>query len=353
MYITLTTRGILIILAGVIALASIPLTTNAQYRRSFDREAWEEWRERMEDSEEGVEALSDEEISRTESRRTSSSTRRKISNLDDDPVTNLPIPILFGVELRNLFPNFGDPRDGGARKHEGLDLMATKGTPIVSPTEAVVLRTGTGESAGKYVYTANPGGETFIYMHLDEIADIDEGDELEVGELIGYVGNTGNASGGPAHLHFEIRKNRTPNDPFPRISKIITLKDKIEYLDEILKDHDDEEELAQFLVQQYRGDFLAARAISIELPEAIEEELGVTPVPVTTGGLDLTLGSQGPQVVTLQLFLIGKGFSIPAGATGYFGAQTQAALIAFQRANGITPAAGYYGPITRARIAAM
>jgi peptidoglycan hydrolase-like protein with peptidoglycan-binding domain len=65
---------------------------------------------------------------------------------------------------------------------------------------------------------------------------------------------------------------------------------------------------------------------------------------------DLTIGASGADVTALQTWLISKGYSIPAGATGYFGAQTQAALAAYQAANGITPAAGYFGPITRAKV---
>lgn len=68
---------------------------------------------------------------------------------------------------------------------------------------------------------------------------------------------------------------------------------------------------------------------------------------------DLTVGSTGADVTALQTWLISKGFSIPAGATGYFGAQTKAAVAAFQAANAITPAAGYFGPITRAKVAAL
>jgi peptidoglycan hydrolase-like protein with peptidoglycan-binding domain len=67
---------------------------------------------------------------------------------------------------------------------------------------------------------------------------------------------------------------------------------------------------------------------------------------------DLTVGVTSTQVTALQTWLIAKGFSIPAGATGYFGAQTKAALAAFQSASGIAPAAGYFGPLTRAYIAA-
>lgn len=69
--------------------------------------------------------------------------------------------------------------------------------------------------------------------------------------------------------------------------------------------------------------------------------------------MDLTLGSTGAEVTALQNWLISKGQSIPAGATGYFGAQTQAALAAWQAANGISPAAGYFGPITRAKVNGM
>ena len=65
---------------------------------------------------------------------------------------------------------------------------------------------------------------------------------------------------------------------------------------------------------------------------------------------DLTLGSTGADVTALQNWLISKGHTIAAGATGYFGAQTRAALAAWQAANGITPAAGYFGPITRAKV---
>lgn len=65
---------------------------------------------------------------------------------------------------------------------------------------------------------------------------------------------------------------------------------------------------------------------------------------------NLTMGSKGADVSALQNWLIGKGFSIAAGATGYFGGQTRSALAAYQKANGITPAVGYFGPKTRASV---
>lgn len=65
---------------------------------------------------------------------------------------------------------------------------------------------------------------------------------------------------------------------------------------------------------------------------------------------DLTLGSTGSDVTALQNWLMSKGHAIAAGATGYFGAQTQAALASYQASVSISPAAGYFGPITRAKV---
>lgn len=65
---------------------------------------------------------------------------------------------------------------------------------------------------------------------------------------------------------------------------------------------------------------------------------------------NLTIGSMGADVTALQQFLISKSHAIPAGATGYFGAQTQSALAKYQAQNGINPPAGYFGPVTRAHV---
>jgi len=167
----------------------------------------------------------------------SSAIQKAIDKLDDDEVEDLPIPIVLGVSVANLWPNFGDPRDGGARTHEGLDIMAPRGSFIASPTDAVVTKIGTGDSAGNYVYTAAPGGETFAYMHLDQLPEnIEVGDVLEPGDFIGFVGNTGDAAGGPTHLHFEVRDGRTPTDPLPRLTKEFTLEERITALTGALKE---------------------------------------------------------------------------------------------------------------------
>jgi len=296
--------------------------------------------------------------------RGSSSYSSKINKLDDDEVEDLFIPILFGVTLSSIYPNFGDPRDGGDREHEGLDIMAPEGAPIISPTDAVVIQTGNGSGSGKYVSTANPGDERFVYMHLDEIL-VKRGQELKAGDLIGYVGNTGNASGGAAHLHFEIRDGRKALDPYKRITETLSLKDKIEYLEGAIKEAEDEDDFIEFVVENYQGELWQAQTAGIELPEDVEKELkAVTPAKPTTTTTsagakgDLELGAEGPSVTALQAFLIVKNTGSAAaalksaGATGYFGPVTQKALIEYQKASGISPAAGYYGPTTRAYIIA-
>jgi murein DD-endopeptidase MepM/ murein hydrolase activator NlpD len=141
---------------------------------------------------------------------------RTTTRLGGKAVQNLPMPVLFGVNIFSLTPDFGDPRSGG-REHEGQDILAPRGAPIISPTEAVVLDRGVWPGAGNYVSTANPGGENFRYMHLDQPSHLRPGDKLEAGDLIGFVGATGNASGGAPHLHFEIRKSGAI-DPYPRLT---------------------------------------------------------------------------------------------------------------------------------------
>jgi hypothetical protein len=293
--------------------------------------------------------------------RVSSSVARKIRALPDERVEEMPIPVLMGISVANLTKNFGDPRGGGARTHEGLDIMAPKGAYIVSPTEAVVTGVGSGENSGKYVYTANPGGERLAYMHLDSIA-VKSGDVLKAGDLIGTVGNTGNASGGAPHLHFEIRDNGA-TDPYPRLTKTFTLAERVAALGRIAADAGDEEEEAENVVSLYRATLLSARAQGITLSKELNSALGsaagagaIVPVGAPSFARDLTLGSSGPDVTALQTFLIaenigpaGKALS-DAGATGYFGSVTQKALIEFQVARGISPAYGYFGPVTRARI---
>ncbi len=297
----------------------------------------------------------------------------KINELDQLPTTNIPIPVLLGVEVSNLTKNFGDPRSGGTRSHEGLDIMSPLGTPIASPTDAVVVSTGNGGSAGLYVRTSNPGGETFVYMHLSSIAKgIERGKILSKGDVIGFVGNTGNASGGATHLHFEIRKG-SATDPFPRLTSTFTLEERMKSLAQAVEKTDDST-LASKWVSNFKRTLLDAKSAGLALPQSIislldnssgtETTQATTKTVVETGNptvtdfsRNLTLGSVGDDVKRLQEFLNGHDFIVaktgvgsPGSETNYFGNLTRQALARYQAFHGILPSAGYFGPITRGYI---
>ncbi|MDB5264881.1 MAG: Penicillin-resistant dd-carboxypeptidase-like protein [Parcubacteria group bacterium] len=95
---------------------------------------------------------------------------------------------------------------------------------------------------------------------------------------------------------------------------------------------------------------LVAMSFAAYAPAKAQTTTTTTTTTSATFSRDLTIGSTGADVTALQAWLIAKGFSIPAGATGYFGMQTKAALAAYQAANAIAPAVGYFGPITRAKV---
>ncbi|HOX30589.1 MAG TPA: peptidoglycan DD-metalloendopeptidase family protein [Candidatus Paceibacterota bacterium] len=273
-----------------------------------------------------------------ESPYSQTSLKKLIRQLSDDAEKTVKIPVLFGVYRMHLKPNFGEWR-GNGRTHEGLDIVVPKGAPIVSPTGAVVLSAGTGASSGKTVSTANPGGETFVYMHLDSIANVKSGDILEPGDLIGFAGNSGNAAGGAAHLHFEIRHNGA-TDPYPRLLTDFTFKEKISFVSKILEQSNDETALAAFLAANYATELYAAQNSGVALPKKIALAL--------SAGLKntLSLGARNASVAALQTFLInqGKGPAANAlacyGPTGYFGKVTEAALVEYKSFTKISPADG-------------
>ena len=273
--------------------------------------------------------------------------RANIAALGDVRVEALPIPVLLGVELSNLTKNFGDPRDGGTRTHEGLDMLAPEGTPIASPTDAVVVRTGNGSGSGLFVRTVNPGGESFVYMHLVSIAsNIQEGSVVKRGDVIGFVGNTGNASGGPAHLHFEIRMDGA-QDPYPRLMSVFTLEERMRGITQALLQGG--ANYISMYATKFRATFDAARAQGLTVPDAILSLLNTAPPPVATpttpsvpsANETLVFGKNNSRIAELQQFLIDAASGSDAaylarsGATGYFGPITKAALIEYQRSAGL------------------
>jgi peptidoglycan hydrolase-like protein with peptidoglycan-binding domain len=295
----------------------------------------------------------------------SSNTDAAIDSLSLSAEPALAIPVLFGVTLKTISPNFGDAREGGTRIHLGEDIMAPKGTPIVTPTKAVVLRLTNGPNEGLTIYTANPGGETFIYMHLDKYGEgVSEGKVLEPGDLIGYVGNTGNASGGASHLHFEIHNaTGTPVDPFPRLGKELTSEEKILFLNKIFSVSTDTAALAANLVSNFKSELNKGVAAGFNVPQQITSLLGSSAIsstsspvivkePSITLNADAAYGETSSRVSLLQHDLIAKSSGTAqeklalSGATGYFGTITRNALIEYQNLAGIN-ANGVYDAATK------
>ncbi len=101
---------------------------------------------------------------------------------------------------------WGVDRDGGARRHEGIDIFAKKGTPVVAATDGRIGYTGEKGLGGKQVWLRASGlGSSLYYAHLDSIA-VASGSQVRTGDTLGFVGNTGNARFTPPHLHFGIYK---------------------------------------------------------------------------------------------------------------------------------------------------
>ncbi|CAN5405910.1 MAG: peptidoglycan DD-metalloendopeptidase family protein [Acidimicrobiia bacterium] len=98
---------------------------------------------------------------------------------------------------------YGAPRSGG-RSHQGVDMIAAKGTPVVA-IEGGVLDLGSSSLGGITIWLNGNSGDEYYYAHLDGYASgVSDGMSVSVGELIGYVGNTGNAIYTVSHLHFEL-----------------------------------------------------------------------------------------------------------------------------------------------------
>lgn len=110
---------------------------------------------------------------------------------------------------------WGDARDRGARKHEGIDLFAPKRTPVIASADGYVTRVQETEVGGKVVWLRPTGKEySLYYAHLDSQL-VKDGQQVKAGEVIGLVGNTGNARGTVPHLHFGIYGRGGAVDPFP------------------------------------------------------------------------------------------------------------------------------------------
>lgn len=130
---------------------------------------------------------------------------------------NLPVPVQ-GVQTKNLTDTWGASRSSG-RLHEGIDILAPKGTKVFSTTNGLVADLRNNNLGGKVIWILGPNGSWHYYAHLDgHKRGLNVGDYIKKGDLIGYVGNTGNAKHTAPHLHYGIYlngKGRGAVNPYP------------------------------------------------------------------------------------------------------------------------------------------
>jgi murein DD-endopeptidase MepM/ murein hydrolase activator NlpD len=137
------------------------------------------------------------------------------------PLSSLRIPVV-GITARDLSDSWHDPRDGGARVHKGIDIFAPRGREIVAVADGIVSYIGDQPKGGHCLWLTTESGASFYYAHLDRWAPgLYEGMEVQSGDLIGFVGNTGNALHTPSHLHFGINQNDEMVNPYPLLTRAL------------------------------------------------------------------------------------------------------------------------------------
>lgn len=135
----------------------------------------------------------------------------------EPPDRNLTMPVA-GVSVRRVADTW-HARRGRARRHEGQDIFAPRGTPVVAAASGVIVHVGENRLGGHTVSVLGAGGRTYYYAHLDRYVAADHiGADVGRGTVIGYVGNTGNARTTPPHLHFGVYTASGPIDPLPLLA---------------------------------------------------------------------------------------------------------------------------------------
>lgn len=139
--------------------------------------------------------------------------------------SGLAIPVV-GISASRLTDTFSAARGGGARRHNAIDIMAPRGTPVVAAADGVVERLHANNRLGgitAYV-RSDDGAWTYYYAHLDGYAPgLQQGQRIRRGDPIGFVGSTGNAAATAPHLHFAVSRmgptdrwwQGTPVNPYP------------------------------------------------------------------------------------------------------------------------------------------
>ena len=125
-------------------------------------------------------------------------------SLDHRRERGLLVPVR-GIAAYQIPDTYDAPRDG-ARVHNAQDILAKRGTPVLAADDGTILHIGTNALGGNVIWTADPSRRfAFYYAHLDRWAKgLHDGQSVSRGDVIGYVGTTGNAPKDTPHLHFQL-----------------------------------------------------------------------------------------------------------------------------------------------------
>ncbi|HEY4307176.1 MAG TPA: M23 family metallopeptidase [Gemmatimonadaceae bacterium] len=136
---------------------------------------------------------------------------------------HLVVPVA-GANMAKVEDSYFEPRDGGDRTHRALDILAPRGTPILSADDGKILRMSNSSLGGITMYTVDPLNRiVYYYAHMDHYNNAMSAGRIIVrGDTLGFVGTTGNAPKDTPHLHFQIMRwptdgkywNGDPIDPF-------------------------------------------------------------------------------------------------------------------------------------------
>ena len=143
----------------------------------------------------------------------------------------LQAPPINGLTARDLHDTFDQTR--GLARHEAIDIMEPRGTPVHAVVDGTIAKLFLSKPGGNTIYLFDQNGDfAYYYAHLDHYApNLHEGMRVSRGDVIGYVGSTGNASPDAPHLHFTIFKlgpekhwwKGTPLDPYPVLLHLLKM----------------------------------------------------------------------------------------------------------------------------------
>src|ERR1051325_8855997 len=135
-----------------------------------------------------------------------------------------------GASMRNVEDTFNEPRDGGERVHRAIDILAERGTPILSADDGRVVRMTTSNLGGISMFTVDREARiVYYYAHMERYhPSMAEGRALSKGDTIGFVGTTGNAPKNVPHLHFQVMRmpadgrywDGEPINPYPLLREL-------------------------------------------------------------------------------------------------------------------------------------